>query len=620
MKKNMQYYLKKSLWAVPVLLGVTIYSCTNDFDDLNKNPNASTPENVQPSFLIANTIAGSVLDPGMHERITQLTNDVFAQYYANEGFSTQFGVTNDEWLTAFYNDYHNRFVASLNDAIRLGRRSAKPLNETQIARIWRVWVFSRATDLWGDIPYFDAANGTGENAPYDKQELIYKDMLKELKEASDSLSASNPAQQVGQDYVYQDDIAKWKKFANSLRLRLALRISEVEPALSKSEAEAAVAAGVFTSEEENCLVPRSTGFGWGNEYQYTYYYGWGAETMSRSMENLLTGLGGQPFPAPPTGVTYTYDDAGITLNNSDENTLDPNANRFKMGVPSTVDPRGPIYFNVSNANAGTGTTANIITAPGETQTVNPRYRWHGVPAGLASAGAGRPQYSTFNNARLGAIFSRARERAYEVMTYHEVCFLLAEAASRGYNVGQTAKAWYETGIRESMKWHSDAVEAYLATIPQGSSDTPEGQQQKIYYELMQNTIIDDATIDAYIASQDENTYGTTVSFDFNSGETFQGLAVDDALSKIITQKYIAIFPDGGWEAWADHRRLHKPVFIPFAGGLDSRYTKDGGPDNFTKRVTYPSVEALNNKAFYDAAVQQLGGPDSEVTPVWWDND
>jgi len=64
--------------------------------------------------------------------------------------------------------------------------------------------------------------------------------------------------------------------------------------------------------------------------------------------------------------------------------------------------------------------------------------------------------------------------------------------------------------------------------------------------------------------------------------------VDNAMSKILTQKYIALFPDGGWEAWADHRRLHLPILIPFAGGLDARYTvRDGSKANFTRRITYP---------------------------------
>jgi hypothetical protein len=90
------------------------------------------------------------------------------------------------------------------------------------------------------------------------------------------------------------------------------------------------------------------------------------------------------------------------------------------------------------------------------------------------------------------------------------------------------------------------------------------------------------------------------------------------MSKIITQKYIAIFPDGGWEAWADHRRLHLPILVPFAAPDPTVITKtDGSRGNFVRRITYPSIEAINNKALYDEAIKRQG-PDKESTPVWWD--
>lgn len=571
----------KSYLLLGSLLICLIIGCTKGFDKANKDPNTFPGEVVDPSFLLPGVFKASVLDPGMHERMTQLTNDIFAQYFANEGFSTRQGKTNDEWITSYYTSYHSRFIASLNLAIRLGKAKPYATNDLQIARIWRCWVFSRATDIWGDIPYFKAADGSGDNAPYDKQEEIYKDMLKELKEASADLSASNPKQLPGQDYVYNDNIAKWKKFANSLRLRLALRISQADATTAKQNAEEAIAAGVMASAADACLVLSSdVAFGWGNAYQYTYYYGWGSEAMSRSMENLLTGLGGQPFANPPAGAIIN--DPGFTLPGSDENTFDPNKNIFKLGIPSKVDPRGPIYFEPSSSASGANPAAVIAGSPGP--TVDTRNRWRGTPAGLSSSASGKAQYTITNQARLGSKFLNP-ERSYEVMTYHEVCFLVAEAAQRGWSVGGgTAKTWYEQGITASMKWHG----------------------------------VPDATIAAYLVSNDENTYGTTVNWTFNSGKTFLGNPVDDPMSKIITQKYIGIFPDGGWEAWADHRRLHLPILIPFAAPDPTAVTAtNGGPGNFVKRITYPAVEALNNKDFYNQAISHQG-PDVESTPVWWD--
>ncbi|MCW3094333.1 MAG: SusD/RagB family nutrient-binding outer rane lipoprotein [Ferruginibacter sp.] len=576
-------YLKSKLYLLlgTLISGIVLYSCTKDFDKANTDPNSFPGSVVDPSFLLPGVYKASTLDPGMHERMTQLTNDIFAQYAANEGFSTQQGKTNDEWITSYYNDYHSRFVASLNLAIRLGKAKPYATNDLQIARIWRCWVYSRATDIFGDIPYFKAADGTGENAPYDKQELIYKDMLKELKEASAALSTANPKQGPGQDYVYKDNVDKWKKFANSLRLRLAIRVSVVDATLSKQNAEEAIAAGVFTSEDDNCMMlSNDNDFGWGNSYQYTYYYGWGSEGMSRSMENLLTGLGGQPFANPPAGAVV--DDPGFAIPAA-ENPLDPNKNKFKSGIPSKVDPRGPLYFEPSSAASGANATARVIKGPGDTVTVDMSKRWHGTPAGLSSSAAGRTQYAIANQARFGSAFLKGN-RPYEIMTYHEVCFLLAEAAQRGWNAGGNAQAWYEKGITASMKWNN----------------------------------IPDATITAYVASTNENTYGTTAKWGFNSGKTFNGQAADDPMGKIITQKYIALFPDGGWEAWADHRRLHLPILIPFAAPDPTAISSsNGGPGNFVKRITWPAIEAINNKIFYNQAVGQQGA-DIETTPVWWD--
>jgi hypothetical protein len=603
--------LKLFVSASVLLSGIVYQSCTKGFNNINNDPTHFKEQDVSPSFQVAgtlsNVIPSSSLDPGMHERMTQLTNDVFAQYSSNEGFNTQYGLTEDEWITSFYKDYHTSFVSQLAQAIYRARTaeaaSGKHSNEIQIARIWKAWIFSRATDIWGDIPYFKVGNVTGEPAPYDKQELIYADLLKELKEASDSLSSSNPRQLLP-DLVFNDDISKWKKFANSLRLRLAMRISQVNPTLAKQNAEAAITAGIMSSSADACLILKSPDYGWGNDYEYPYYYGWGGENMSRSMENLLTGLGGQPFPEPP-GITYIKNDAGIALP-ANENQYDPNKNLFKRGVPSIVDPRGPMFFNVTTGPSGASAGVNINGT-----TVDTRNRWHGVPAGLSSSASSLTQYSYQNTARLGAVVSRNPKRSYEVLTYHEVCFLVAEAAYKGWNVGGgTAQAWYEKGIRESMKWHDAVTGVFLSNY--GSTLEPEVK------ELIDASRISDVTIDNYINSVTENTYGTTVAWNNNSGKTFLGIQVDGPLSKIITQKYIGIFPDGGWEAWADHRRLHLPVLIPFAAPDASVITStDGGPGNFPRRVRWPAVEAINNKALYDKAVLQQG-PNMERTKIWWD--
>ena len=109
------------------------------------------------------------------------------------------------------------------------------------------------------------------------------------------------------------------------------------------------------SADDACVIPKSPSYGWGRDNSYGKYYGWGGMAMSRSMENLMTGLGGQAFPAG-----YTVDNQGMALStDAESSTFDPNANRFRLGVPATVDPRGPVLFEPTSVASG-GVESDLI--------------------------------------------------------------------------------------------------------------------------------------------------------------------------------------------------------------------------------------------------------------------
>lgn len=578
---TMKRTFRISRFVLPIALGLSaaagFWSCTKDFDEINTNPNGVTADKIDPSFQLTNVMFGTGMDAHIHQRIQNLYCDIFAQYFANEGFTSQRYVPVESWTNDYWSaGYYNGWVSNLNDIIRNEGRKSTKSNSYHIARIYKALVVSRATDLFGDIPYFKAADGTGTNPPYDRQADIYKDMLKELKEASAGLSATNPNIASSQDLVYRGDVMKWKRFANSLRLRLAMRVSEADPALAKTNAEEAVAAegGVMKSAAESMIIPKSPSYGWGRDNAYGKYYGWGGMTMSRSMENLLVGLGGQPFPG-----SLKVDDQGTLLTSTVENSrFDPNANRFRVGVPSKVDPRGPILFEPTTAASGGKAEDDV-----DGKKVNTVGRWAGIPSGLPAAATSLSQYSNVRYARLGTPFLDP-EFDYTMMPYAEVAFLLAEGAYRGWNMGGTAQQFYEAGIRASM------------------------EQLKVPA----------ATITAYLSSTDENTYGTTVKWGNQSGKTYLGKPADGPMQKIITQKYISMFPDGSWEAWNDKRRLNLPILVPHYGAeANTISATDGSPGNFIKRITYPTVEQINNKTLYSDAVAKQG-PDEVRTRLWWD--
>lgn len=573
MKKSLKLYAA-GIGLVALLFA---WGCTKDFDELNKNPNGVTADKVDPSFQLTNVMFGTGMDAHIHQRIQNLYCDIFAQYFANEGFSSQRYIPVESWTNDYWSaGYYNGWVANLNDIIRNEGKKEVKSNSYHIARIYKALVVTRAVDLFGDVPYFNAADGTGQNPPYDKTEDIYKDLLRELKEASAGLSASNPNVPANQDLIYHGDVTKWKRFANSLRLRLAMRLTEADLNTAKQHAEEAVAAegGVMQSADDACVIPKSPSYGWGRDNSYGKYYGWGGMTMSRTMENLMVGLGGQDFPGG-----YTVDNTGMALSTFVENsTFDPHANKFRLGVPGKVDPRGPLMFEVTSTANG-GVEADVIDG----QNVSTVGRWAGIPAGLPTSATGLTQYSNVKYARLAAPY-RDPEFDYTMMPYAEVCFLLAEGAYRGWSMGGTAQDFYEAGVRASME----------------------------------NLGVSATDIDTYLASTDENTYGTTVKWGNQSGKTHLGKPVDGPMQKIMTQKYIAMFPDGSWEAWNDHRRLNLPVWVPPVAPDASTITAtDGGPGNFIRRITYPTVEQINNADFYNEAVSRQG-PDKVSTPIWWD--
>lgn len=542
----------KSYLLMCVLAGAASLTSCESFDSINENPNSPTPEKIDPVYLLTPVFIRSTYNVDLYQRIHNLYVDTYAQYFSNDKYSSNVCVPNNDWTQQYW-DAHWGWIANLNEVIRNSQDNPKHTNLVQVARIWRVWTFGRATDLFGDIPYSRACDDSGEAAPYDLQKDIYYDMVKELAEASAALNADGDNLGTG-DLIFNGDVARWKAFANSMRLRLAMRMTEVDPAKAKLEAEAAVkaAGGLLSSISEDVKIARKNSY---YQVDYGFYnavshlFNGGRMTMSYSMQKLLTNLGGIPFPKKDT---------------------------YKE-VPEYCDPRGPIYFNVTNEYNGAGEEY--------------RGRWKGVPAGYTKAISLEPNNVNKNNSRVGVYFVGSTketdvpftvqmDRDQTLMYYAEVCFLRAEGALRGWDMGGTAKDFYEAGIRASM----------------------------------QEVEIPEEVINQYLTSTMPNLYGTTVPFDHNTnGEN------NSQLAKIITQKYLSGFPDNGWEAWADYRRLSLPTLDPFAMPETGYVIEKGamGWKGSLRRILYPAKEAIVNEANYKEASTRIGG-DKTTTRMWWD--
>jgi Susd and RagB outer membrane lipoprotein len=389
--------MKKILYLISV--SIFFLSCTKDFEEINTNPVAIAE--VTPTefpFLFSTALEKATFGSEEYQVCQSLFADQYAQYFANTTtyFNSDRFVMRMEWLRNIWRATYVRTAPQLQ-AIMKGSDPNSP--EYAMASVWWVFTFHRLTDYIGPIPYFNVGKKL-ESVPYDAQDKIYDDFLKRLAAASVVLKANSTKNVFGSyDILFGGSVAKWSNFCNSLRLRLALRISKVDPARAKAEAEAAVAAGVFlNSPADDALLKRSNDYGLSNglSLQTT----WGEFRMSASMESVLKGY---------------------------------------------QDPRISEYFTPT-ANSGTdfrgirnGLTANQIANNAANQNDNlslPGFRWD-ENANAANC------YSTPQN----------------VMSTAEAYFLRAEGALNGWNMGGTAKELYESGITNSMKqWGiTDAV-------------------------------------------------------------------------------------------------------------------------------------------------------------------
>lgn len=210
-----------------LLLSVT--SCKKNLEDINKNPNSS--ETAQPDYLltgvtknIADTYWGTANN--MDASLLFVQNWSKIQYTDPDRYIYTVASFQELWTTAY-----TKGVINLNQIIKLGDAQSNP-NYKGVALVLRSWVFSLLTDAYGDVPYKQAANIKENLTPvYDKQKDVYFAILDDLKSAQASLNVAGPA--IAGDIIYNNKIINWKKFANSLRLRIALRIADRESEKAK---------------------------------------------------------------------------------------------------------------------------------------------------------------------------------------------------------------------------------------------------------------------------------------------------------------------------------------------------------------------------------------------------
>ncbi len=254
----MHKYINKFLIAS---LAVAATACTGDYEDINSNPYEPgdlTGDDYALSSQL-NNIAGCVMSSDVNtiQFTDALLGGTLGGYFsdANSSFENSFARYNptNDWSRVFMKS--DRIIptlyANLGQVEMLGEKAGDPVPYA-VATVIKIAAMSRVTDTYGPIPYSAIGETTDLAVPYDSQKDVYNEFFTELSEAIETLdthrgSALSP---MG-DYVYGGDINKWVKFANSLKLRLAMRVSFVDRKLSQQMAEEAIKGGVIESNADN---------------------------------------------------------------------------------------------------------------------------------------------------------------------------------------------------------------------------------------------------------------------------------------------------------------------------------------------------------------------------------
>lgn len=545
--------LLKSILSV-VGMSLALMGCTGDFDDMNTDPNNPTPGSVDPKFQLIYIQARGIPYANQWQQIDQLMISTMCEYSANDGLSASDYNIDSRYVDDIWNMSYT-VLTNANSLIRANESNPIHNNAVQMTRIWKAYVILRLTNCIGDIPYSEAANNI-DQPKYDTQKDIYYTIFGELTDAVNKLDAAATNNIGTFDLIYGGDAAKWKKFANSIRLRMAVRISNVDAGKAKTEAQAAIAAGVFESDADAAFMTQ----GEDKFSQNPIYYHKGSSVlhMSTSYKRLVQGIGGIAWPT----AADREKNKNIT-----ENII------AAKNAPAMVDPRAPIHFE----------PAGVIEKPA---TESMKGNWDGTDPGHVASGVGAAMdngqfVSDFS--KIGPWYYETIDRKYPLFKYSELCFLKAIAMERGLITGD-AKAAYEAGVTSNMSEFGIPAEV----------------------------------ITSYLASTTPNYYGTTAKYDHITGTN--NTAMDKILTQKYIAQFQECSFETWADHRQFHKPTLMPFASVSSSVFNMNPTDQANntPNAYAKRIYYPSSEYTVNETNVKEAEKRMGGNNSIQNNVWWD--
>lgn len=550
-------------------LGGGLSSCSDSYlEDVNTDD--SKAETIDPNAQLTTTLLQTYGDFSLMDTYRSYITG-FTQYYAGGwNVSNYAGAVypKDSEMAYPWNRYYQISIKNLVDAIH---RTGDMPNTNAALRIHRAYMMAVLSDIYGDIPCTEAGMSfiDGNATPkYDTQEEVYDFIFSELKACAEQLGTGTDAIS-GDVTSLGGDPEAWKRYANTLRLRYAMRISDVAPERARTEFESALNAdgGIISSADEDAYIKYI-------DAPFTLYDG------AADLDFRANALGEMIYGQDPQSPSFV----SSTLFNYMKKMHDPRLYRIARcyihTTRSQTDTSG--NFDVTDevlawgerggegivpCNVGDAWWSDWVSAPANSDiptldSLATFYPDKGYDKNNYPARMIRPTIAVaFCNADCPGI----------LITSAEVEFLLAEAASKGWNVPGDAESHYEAGIRASM------------------------QMLNNYYDIVSK--ISDEEIEEYIA---ENPLG------------------DNPRESINTQAWILHLTNPN-EGWANLRRSDYPALadrtlLPVRGDFPHEDPNMQTP----VRLRYPLLEASYNSVNYEEAVDRLGGTDDWHTRVWWD--
>ena len=637
-----------------------LVSCS-DFDEVNTNTTASGEEYVKPQYALNNSIGQAQMNPGTAERVV-VYNWASAARICGEMSFLNVGRYSDDYTSAYYYPDLSASIKNATLAITAVENQLEAATTTahekeffpnvkQFARIWRAYLISEFVDNFGPYPI---ESFLGENPVFNSEKDDYEFILKELKEAAAAINTSVlPVEAEGKcdpfDNVKYDPV-KWQKYANSLRMRLAMRLSNIDKATAQAEFEDAAKGNKILTADDMFAVKENDGW---DVFSGVYTRSFDDQVLSSTVANLLTNLGGikvteqrsdlASYVKPANYLGIKYDRHYVA------NTDNPTKQYWLDGMPENLDPRALKIFclpddeNAENYidkyNDRTAKDFVLYTVdengnpipnkdnPGEIK-IDATRCWNGYPAGSRGGWSPTLAYNQLVTngygpgctlPMLGKDYCQGKSRIF--FAAWETYFLLAEASLYGWNTGTTAKEAYENGIKASFEYFgvSEYVNDYLNSTNYNRVGT------SVKFDHTTEPTAEQMTyVDGYSKEQ------KTVTYEYpTASKTLYGKALNDHLTKIITQKFIAQTPYLVLEMWSDFRRLGLPFFeIPanessmtgsdMVNVWNPNSWKDGQKWEFyPQRMRYPSSLENADPEGYKQAVELLGGSDNIITPLWW---